>query len=118
MAPQLPTRKLGKNGPEVTALGFGTMGLSAFYGKPKPDEERYAVQDHVYESGCLNWDTADMYADSEDLLGRWFKRNPGKRDNIFLATKFANYVDPETGKRRVYSFGRRCFPILVGVSTK
>ncbi|POS77112.1 aldo-keto reductase yakc [Diaporthe helianthi] len=99
--PQLPTRKLGKNGPEVTALGFGTMGLSAFYGKPKPDEERYAVLDHVYDSGCLNWDTADMYADSEDLLGRWFKRNPGKRDNIFLATKFANYVDPETGKRSV-----------------
>lgn len=99
--PQLPTRKLGKNGPEVTALGFGTMGLSAFYGKPKPDEERYAVLDHVYESGCLNWDTADMYADSEDLLGRWFKRNPGKRDNIFLATKFANFVDPETGKRSV-----------------
>ncbi|KAG8163403.1 hypothetical protein KVR01_006700 [Diaporthe batatas] len=96
--PQLPTRKLGKNGPEITALGFGTMGLSTFYGKVKPDEERYAVLDHVYESGCLNWDTADMYADSEDLLGRWFKRNPGKRENIFLATKFANYQDPETGE--------------------
>lgn len=65
-----PTKKLGKNGPEVTALGFGTMGLSAFYGKAKPDEERYAVLDHVYSSGELFWDTADMYADSEDLLGR------------------------------------------------
>ena len=33
MAPQLPTRKLGKNGPEIVAEGFGLMGLSAFYGK-------------------------------------------------------------------------------------
>lgn len=65
-----PTKKLGKNGPQVTSLGFGTMGLSAFYGKPKPDEERYAVLDHIYNSGELFWDTADMYADSEDLLGR------------------------------------------------
>ncbi|KAK4946953.1 hypothetical protein LTR10_014095 [Elasticomyces elasticus] len=102
MAPsKLPTRKLGKNGPEVTAVGYGCMGLSAFYGKPKPDEERYALLDHLYNSGELFWDTADMYGDSEDLLGRWFKKNPGKRENIFLATKFANYVDPETGARSV-----------------
>lgn len=97
----LPTRKLGKNGPEVTALGYGLMGLSAFYGQPKPDNERYALLDHVFESGCRNWDSADMYGDSEDLLGRWFARNPGKREQIFLATKFANYVDPNTGERRV-----------------
>lgn len=66
----VPTKKLGKNGPEVSALGFGCMGLSAFYGKPKPDEERYALLDHVYKSGDLFWDTADMYNDNEDLLGR------------------------------------------------
>jgi aryl-alcohol dehydrogenase-like predicted oxidoreductase len=101
MAPQLPTRKLGKNGPEVTALGFGLMGLSAFYGKPKPDEERYAFLDHVYNSGERFWDTADMYGDNEDLLGRWFKKNPGRREEIFLCTKFANYVDPKTGERSV-----------------
>lgn len=65
-----PLRKLGKNGPEITALGFGTMGLSAFYGKPKSDEERFKVLDHIYESGCLNWDTSDIYGDSEDLLGK------------------------------------------------
>uniref|UniRef100_A0A0D6R4I7 NADP-dependent oxidoreductase domain-containing protein n=1 Tax=Araucaria cunninghamii TaxID=56994 RepID=A0A0D6R4I7_ARACU len=98
---QLPTRKLGKNGPQVTALGFGLMGLSAFYGAAKPDEERYAVLDHAYQAGELNWDSADMYGDNEDLLGKWFKRNPGAREKIFLATKFANYVDPETGKRSV-----------------
>ena len=74
------------------------MGLSAFYGAPKPDAERYAVLDHIYNAGELFWDTADMYGDSEDLLGRWFKENPGKRENIFLATKFANFVDPKTGE--------------------
>ncbi|KAJ9652047.1 hypothetical protein H2198_008709 [Neophaeococcomyces mojaviensis] len=96
-----PTKKLGKNGPQVTQMGFGLMGLSAFYGKPKPDEERYAMLDHVYNSGELFWDSADMYQDSEDLIGRWFKRNPGAREKIFLATKFANYVDPKTGERSV-----------------
>lgn len=66
---KIPTRQLGKNGPQVCALGFGTMGLSAFYGKPKPDNERFAVLDKCYEEGGLFWDSADMYDDSEDLLG-------------------------------------------------
>lgn len=90
MPPQLPTRPLGKNGPQVTALGFGAMGLSAFYGPPKPDPERMAVLDAAYAEGELFWDSADIYQDNEDLLGAWFKANPGKRDDIFLATKFAN----------------------------
>ena len=92
---KLPTRKLGRNGPHVTAIGYGTMGLSAFYGEPKPDSERFAVLDKLYAEGELFWDTADMYKDSEDLLGAWFKQNPGKRDHIFLATKFANLRHPD-----------------------
>ncbi|KAJ4415884.1 hypothetical protein N0V82_007078 [Gnomoniopsis sp. IMI 355080] len=118
MPSQLRTRKLGKNGPEVTALGFGCMNLAGIYGKPTTDEERFALLDHVYNSGCLNWDTADSidphpssslsklsrysrtyhvyegYRDNEDLLGAWFKLNPGKRDHVFLATKFAFYTEP------------------------
>jgi aryl-alcohol dehydrogenase-like predicted oxidoreductase len=94
MPPQLPTRKLGKNGPEITALGFGLMGLSAFYGTPQSDEDRFAVLDRAYEMGALNWDSADMYGDNEDLLGKWFART-GKRDEIFLATKFANKRDAQ-----------------------
>jgi len=89
MVPKLPTRKLGKNGPDVTALGFGTMGLSVFYGPVGSDEERLDFLDKVYETGCTNWDSADMYGDSEELIGKWFKRS-GKRNDIFLATKFAN----------------------------
>jgi len=90
MAPTYPTRRLGKDGPEVTALGYGLMGLSAFYGKPLPDEQRFALLDDIYELGELNWDTADIYGDSEDLVGKWLAKNPNKRKNIFLATKFAN----------------------------
>jgi aryl-alcohol dehydrogenase-like predicted oxidoreductase len=74
MPPQLPTRKLGKNGPEVTALGFGAMGLSAFYGEVASDEERFKILDRTYELGQTNWDSADIYGDSEDLIGKWFKR--------------------------------------------
>jgi len=94
----LPTRKLGKNGPSVTAIGFGTMGLSAFYGPPKPDAERFAVLDAAFAAGELNWDSADIYRDSEDLLGQWFAANPGKRDSIFLATKFGGGRLSEDGQ--------------------
>ncbi|KAF9057099.1 NADP-dependent oxidoreductase domain-containing protein [Panaeolus papilionaceus] len=82
----LPTRKIGND--NVTAIGFGLMGLSAFYGtKFDSDEERFKVLDAALEEGCTNWDSADIYGDSEDLVGKWFKRT-GKRDQIFLATKF------------------------------
>ena len=65
------------------------MGLSAFYGKPESDEDRFKILDKAYEMGERFWDSADVYMDSEDLIGKWFKRT-GKRDDIFLATKFAN----------------------------
>lgn len=65
----LPTVTLGKGGPQVTRMGIGLMGLSAFYGKPKPDEERLKFLDTLYDEGELFWDSADMYMDNEDLLG-------------------------------------------------
>ncbi|KIL64879.1 hypothetical protein M378DRAFT_162740 [Amanita muscaria Koide BX008] len=85
MASKLLTRKIG--GTPVSALGFGAMGISAFYGATESDEERFKVLDAAYEEGCTFWDTADVYGDSEELIGKWFKRT-GKRDDIFLATKF------------------------------
>ncbi|KAL5336872.1 NADP-dependent oxidoreductase domain-containing protein [Aspergillus crustosus] len=96
MAP-LPTRPLGKNGPEVTRLGFGLMGLGAFYGATKPDAERLALLDRAYELGERFWDTAELYGDSEELIGKWFTANPEKRNDIFLATKF--YARIENGER-------------------
>ncbi|KAI0063928.1 Aldo/keto reductase [Artomyces pyxidatus] len=94
MALKLPTRKIGTT--DVTAIGYGAMGIAAFYGDPLPDEERLKILDAVYEAGCTNWDTADIYKDSEDLIGKWFKRT-GKRDEIFLATKFG--IGSPSGKR-------------------
>lgn len=87
----LPTRKIGTD--DVTAIGYGAMGIAAFYGTPDPDEERLKFLDELYASGCRNWDTANVYNDSEVLLGKWFKKT-GKRKEIFLATKFAIASDP------------------------
>ncbi|OBZ77664.1 Aldo-keto reductase yakc [NADP(+)] [Grifola frondosa] len=86
MPPTLPTRKIGNA--NVTAIGFGAMGISAYYGRPMSDEEGLKLLDAVYESGCTNWDTSDVYNDNELLLGKWFKKT-GKRNEIFLATKFS-----------------------------
>ncbi|KAI0816713.1 aldo/keto reductase [Xylaria sp. FL0064] len=83
-----PLRQLGKNGPMVPALGFGLMGLSHnIYGELASDEERFAILDRAHELGLRFWDSADLYGDSEELLGKWFRRT-GKRNDIFLATKF------------------------------
>ena len=79
---QFPTHKLGKNGPQVPVMGFGLMGLSAVYGQVGSDEGRMKVLDRAYELGERFWDSADAYADSEDLVGKWFKRT-GKRDEVF-----------------------------------
>ncbi|KAL2875911.1 hypothetical protein SGCOL_008907 [Colletotrichum sp. CLE4] len=90
MAPptSLPARRLGKTGPEITALGVGLMGLSVAYGKPGSEEERLAFLDRAWELGATNWDTADAYGDNEDLIGKWFALHPERRADIFLATKF------------------------------
>ncbi|KAF9057537.1 NADP-dependent oxidoreductase domain-containing protein [Panaeolus papilionaceus] len=91
----LPTHKIGND--DVTAIGFGLMGLSAFYGAIENDEERFKVLDTAVELGCTNWDSADIYGDNEDLIGKWFKRT-GKRNEIFLATKFGVTPQGPNGK--------------------
>jgi aryl-alcohol dehydrogenase-like predicted oxidoreductase len=69
------------------------MGIGGFvYGKADTDEERFKVLDRLVELGCTNWDTSSVYGDSEELIGKWFKRT-GKRDQIFLATKFGVFAD-------------------------
>ncbi|KAI0199274.1 Aldo/keto reductase [Astrocystis sublimbata] len=83
------TRRLGRDGPSIPAAGFGLMGFSVGYGAADPDEERFKLLDRAWELGCTNWDTADVYGDSEETIGKWLKLHPERRSGIFLATKFA-----------------------------
>ncbi|KAJ7617150.1 Aldo/keto reductase [Roridomyces roridus] len=92
-----PTRKIG--GVSVSAIGYGAMGIAGAYGAVPNDEHRFKLLDAAYAAGCTMWDTADIYMDSEDLLGQWFKRT-GKRNEIFLATKFG-IVGYAPGQRAV-----------------
>ncbi|KAK0625024.1 Aldo/keto reductase-like protein [Bombardia bombarda] len=99
MAPPatLPKRTLGKNGPQITSIGFGLMGLSVAYGAGGSDAERLAVLDRAWSLGCTTWDSADLYGDNEDLIGQWFKLHPERRADIFLATKFGFVSDGKGG---------------------
>ncbi|KAK7224650.1 hypothetical protein V2G26_012653 [Clonostachys chloroleuca] len=81
-------RRLGQNGPRVPAVGLGLMGVSMGYGPIDSDEQRLKLLDRAWELGCTSWDTADVYGDSEALIGKWFKLHPERRKDIFLATKF------------------------------
>jgi aryl-alcohol dehydrogenase-like predicted oxidoreductase len=78
----MPTRQLGKDGPLVSAIGFGTMRMSSSQGTPASDEERFKVLDRVIELGSTFIDSADVYGDSEDLLGKYFKKYPEQREKV------------------------------------
>lgn len=80
-------RQLGKNGPMVSAIGFGAMGLSAFYGKPVSDEEGFEILDRVIELGSTYIDTANIYGGNEDLIGKYFKKYPQQREKVRFTQK-------------------------------
>ena len=64
--------KLGSQGLEVSAQGLGCMGMSAFYGPPKPEEEMIALIHHAVNCGLTFLDTSDIYGPftNEILLGK------------------------------------------------
>ncbi|HVS77218.1 MAG TPA: aldo/keto reductase, partial [Steroidobacteraceae bacterium] len=85
-------RTLGLDGPRVSALGLGCMGMSDFYGG-RDDAESIATLHHALDRGVTLLDTADIYGPytNEELVGKAIK---GRREQAFIATKFGIVRDP------------------------
>ncbi|KAL3530751.1 hypothetical protein ACH5RR_010073 [Cinchona calisaya] len=90
--------KLGSQGLEVSAQGLGCMGMSAFYGNPKPDSEMIPLIHHAINSGITHLDTSNGYGPytNEILIGKALKG--GYREKVQLATKFGHVIR-EDGSR-------------------
>jgi aryl-alcohol dehydrogenase-like predicted oxidoreductase len=85
-------RRLGREGPEVSAIGLGCMGMSEFY-VGGSEQESIATIHHALDRGVTFLDTADMYGwgKNEELVGRAIA---DRRHEVFLATKFGNVRGP------------------------
>jgi aryl-alcohol dehydrogenase-like predicted oxidoreductase len=91
-------RRLGKNGPQVSAIGLGCMGMSFAYG-PADEGESLRVLRRYLELGGNFLDTAEIYGPykNEELLGKFLREVP--RETVVVATKFGFRIDPD-GIRR------------------
>ncbi|KAL8240217.1 hypothetical protein R6Q59_013572 [Mikania micrantha] len=89
----VPRIKLGSQGLEVSAQGLGCMGMSAFYGAPKPEADMINLIHHAINAGITFLDTSDIYGPktNEILLGKALKG--GIREKVELATKFGVTYD-------------------------
>ena len=92
-------RKLGDNGPEVSAIGLGCMGMSGYYGLPADRDDMVRLLRAAVDRGVTLFDTAEAYGPlaNEALLGEALAP---VRDQVVIATKFGFDIDPVTGERR------------------
>ncbi|MFO6376689.1 aldo/keto reductase, partial [Pseudomonas aeruginosa] len=95
----MKTRQLGHNGPSVSAIGLGCMGMTDFYTTGGDRQEAIATLHRAVELGLNFFDTADMYGphSNEELLGEALR---GKREQVFLASKFGIVRDPANPRAR------------------
>jgi aryl-alcohol dehydrogenase-like predicted oxidoreductase len=91
-------RKLGNSGLEVSALGFGCMGMSFGYGPAGDTQEMISVVHAAVDRGVTFFDTAEVYGPftNEELVGEALSPFRGK---VVIATKFGFKLDPNTGKQ-------------------
>ena len=89
----LDTRCLGKNGPVVSALGLGCMGMSEFYGHSDRDEALNTIA-AALDAGVSLFDTGDFYGmgDNEILLGEALR---GQREKAFIQVKSGAQRGPD-----------------------
>jgi aryl-alcohol dehydrogenase-like predicted oxidoreductase len=85
-------RTLGKSGLEVSALGFGCMGISQSYGRPSSREDGIAIIRAAVDRGVTFFDTAEVYGPytNEDLVGEALEP---VRDQVVIATKFGFNIE-------------------------
>jgi aryl-alcohol dehydrogenase-like predicted oxidoreductase len=90
-------RKLGKSSLEVSAIGFGCMGLNFSYDHSLSKEESIRLIRQAVELGVTFFDTAEIYGPftNEEIVGEALKP---MRDQVVIATKFGFVIDPKTGK--------------------
>ena len=90
-------RKLGKSSLEVSAIGFGCMGLNFSYDHSLSKEESIKLIRQAVELGVTFFDTAEIYGPftNEEIVGEALKPI---RDQVVIATKFGFVIDPKTGK--------------------
>lgn len=88
----LPSRKLGSQGLEVSAIGLGLMSMSMSYGsaEERDEKESIATIHRAIELGCTFMDTAEVYGPylNEELFGKALAQLKGAREKVTIATKF------------------------------
>src|SRR5208282_301775 len=97
--PSMQMRRLGRNGPRVSAVGLGCMGMSQSYGSADPTGGTATIL-RALELGVNFLDTADIYGPftNEELVGRAIE---GRRNDVILATKCGFVPNPGDGPSSV-----------------
>ena len=95
----MQTRELGRSGPQVSAVGFGCMGISFGYASKLSKDDGVKLIRDAFERGVSFFDTAEVYGpfENEEVVGEALRPF---REKVLIATKFGFDIDPATGENR------------------